>query len=671
MPTPGDLGVSALGGGGGSPSVVGLIPNNATAGATNVAVLNAALALGGTVTIDAPGIYTIAASSTLIRSSGNTNALCLVIPSNTSLLIGAGVTLQVAAGLTNPILIQNSNVAGGNVNIEIGGAGIYDGNYANVTRNDQGNTDFCCILIWMQNVTGFTSKQWNINNSLAWRTGFGGCSKVRISNFTAFETTPHVNGDGIHFHGPNTDVQIRNVFGNTGDDIVAFTCATSTLYNATLAGNGSMSDILVDGITSDPVAGCSEHLRLQDDTTYTMSRFTGMNLKGPYGIASTTGGSAAFTILSSTFNPSQMNDIVLKNIHCSPLVGTNPSGATINLITNVAAISIDGITRYYINGSESTKQPIISVGGDTTSLKVNNIAVYDQVTGGANVNFISVGSGGVVNSLELSNVFCGNTTTSDNFIGISGTGNVQRLLINNVDVGHLSTFINFTGSVGSSFTIKFVNGWLRNVLTVLATSGFTGTLPLVQLCNIDTTGNVATFNGLSGQCLIQTNAVVGGSQITRAGAENIRIQTIEVPILVSILTPNKGDIVVDSATLALVSYDGSNWYFNGRNEVAIAYAATVTPVMVVGTNNGGNVFNIGALTGAITVANPATIPPAGATVVFNFVQDATGVRNVSWGAAYQFPVAWSNVGNTASTRSSVTFVSDGVNLWAQGQNSWH
>jgi hypothetical protein len=636
-------------------------------GAVNTAAINTALAVGGNVTLMVPGTYTIAASSTLVRASGNTNALCLVIGTGTSFTLGEGVIVQVAAGLTNPIAIQNSNVTGGNSNISINGPGVIDGNYPNVTRSDAG-TDFCCILIWMQNVTTIYMNNLRVHNSTAWRVGFGGCSKIFINNFKSFDTTPHVNGDGLHFHGPNTDIQIRGVYGNNGDDIVAFTCATSTLYNATLAGNGSMSDILVDGIISDPVAGCSELLRLQDDTTNTMSRFTGVNLIGPYGVASTTGGSAAFTILSSNFSASTMNDIALKNIHCSPLTGTNPAGATLTLGTNIASITIDGITRYYKDGSETTKEPVISIGGTTTSIKVKNITVYDQTAAGAGVSFISVT--GIANSLQIDGISIPNTVTSNNFIGISGTGNVQRLLVNQADTSHLSNFISYTGSVGCSFTTKINNGWFRNVLNVIGTNGFTGTLPLLQLCNIDTTGNLANFNGLTGQCLIETNACVAGSTISRAGTENIRIQTIEVPIIIGILTPSAGDIVLDQTTSSLVTYDGTAWFFDQKVTRALGFAATVTPVMVPGTTNGGNIFNVGTLTGAITVANPATIPPSGTSVVFNFLQDATGVRAVSWGAGYKFPVAWSNVGNTANTRSSMTFVSDGTNLWAQGQNTW-
>ena len=98
-----------------------------------------------------------------------------------------------------------------------------------------------------------------------------------------------------------------------------------------------------------------------------------------------------------------------------------------------------------------------------------------------------------------------------------------------------------------------------------------------------------------------------------------------------------------------------------------AYAATVTPNLGWALN-----VTIGALTGALTIANPAAagFPPAGTPVTVMLVQDGTGGRAVTWGTKYKFPTAWSNSANTAGTRSCARFVSDGTYLWAQGANIW-
>lgn len=65
------------------------------------------------------------------------------------------------------------------------------------------------------------------------------------------------------------------------------------------------------------------------------------------------------------------------------------------------------------------------------------------------------------------------------------------------------------------------------------------------------------------------------------------------------------------------------------------------------------------LTAARAVGVPTGLTP-GQRVTFTFVQDGTGGRAVTWNAA--FKVSWSDTGNTANKRSSVSFVYDGTNL---------
>lgn len=94
----------------------------------------------------------------------------------------------------------------------------------------------------------------------------------------------------------------------------------------------------------------------------------------------------------------------------------------------------------------------------------------------------------------------------------------------------------------------------------------------------------------------------------------------------------------------------------GSSRQSIAYAATITPDLGLGTD-----IAVGTLTGNITVANPVAVPPAGVRVHMLFVQDATGSRTVNWGTAWK-PGSWA-VGATASTGSGVGFISDGTSLW--------
>lgn len=65
--------------------------------------------------------------------------------------------------------------------------------------------------------------------------------------------------------------------------------------------------------------------------------------------------------------------------------------------------------------------------------------------------------------------------------------------------------------------------------------------------------------------------------------------------------------------------------------VSVAYAATVTP-----NANTTDVLVVGALTGNITIAAPTGTPRDGQLLRFRFQQDATGLRTVTWNAAFAF-----------------------------------
>ena len=86
---------------------------------------------------------------------------------------------------------------------------------------------------------------------------------------------------------------------------------------------------------------------------------------------------------------------------------------------------------------------------------------------------------------------------------------------------------------------------------------------------------------------------------------------------------------------------------------------------------GGMVTLSTTLTSGITWGAPTNIPPAGQLLTITMTQDGTGGRAVAWNAAYIFPTAWSNTGNTLGKKSTAVFVSDGTALVAVGANSWY
>ncbi len=96
-------------------------------------------------------------------------------------------------------------------------------------------------------------------------------------------------------------------------------------------------------------------------------------------------------------------------------------------------------------------------------------------------------------------------------------------------------------------------------------------------------------------------------------------------------------------------------------------ASSATPALRCGL---GNNITFTATAASLWGA-PTEIPPAGTPVTITITQDGTGGWAITWNAAYIFPTAWSNTGNTANKKSVAYFVSDGTSLVAQGANTWY
>ena len=112
---------------------------------------------------------------------------------------------------------------------------------------------------------------------------------------------------------------------------------------------------------------------------------------------------------------------------------------------------------------------------------------------------------------------------------------------------------------------------------------------------------------------------------------------------------------------------GSGYSYTHAKTTAeeITYAATIQPDCAL------DQVKIITLTGSAIISLPVnSLGKAGDTLNFIFIQNGTGGYTVTWDVTY-FKSNWSNTGNTANKRSSVTFVYDGT-YWTQmgAQNPW-
>ena len=100
-----------------------------------------------------------------------------------------------------------------------------------------------------------------------------------------------------------------------------------------------------------------------------------------------------------------------------------------------------------------------------------------------------------------------------------------------------------------------------------------------------------------------------------------------------------------------------------RGVLTADYAASYTP------NAKSAETVLMTLTGGVTINTP-TLPQRGLRLTFVFRQDGTGGRNVAWNSIFKGP-AWSNTGNAANTRSSITFCYDDTNwITVSPQIAW-
>lgn len=83
----------------------------------------------------------------------------------------------------------------------------------------------------------------------------------------------------------------------------------------------------------------------------------------------------------------------------------------------------------------------------------------------------------------------------------------------------------------------------------------------------------------------------------------------------------------------------------------------------------GNRIVVGALTGNITMSSPTNVPPQGVEISYDFTQDATGGRTLTWSALHKG--AWPTASGTANQKQTVRGVSDGTNIVFSGASGWY
>jgi hypothetical protein len=198
----------------------------------------------------------------------------------------------------------------------------------------------------------------------------------------------------------------------------------------------------------------------------------------------------------------------------------------------------------------------------------------------------------------------------------------------------------------------------------------TGTYDIVA-CNSDNAAaqiRAIAFTGNTGDIDPQAGSTLWLSIIGNRGSGLVFAVSIVGAMIRWCSAFTAGSVTLSPPPLSSYLRTGTGTVLADLNRISqsVAFAASITPDFTQ-----GNVVNVAQLTGAITVANPTNNANNGQQVTFNFLQDVTGGRVVSFGTNFKFPTAFVN-GSAATNgqRSSITFQYDGTFYWAMGTNAW-
>ena len=222
---------------------------------------------------------------------------------------------------------------------------------------------------------------------------------------------------------------------------------------------------------------------------------------------------------------------------------------------------------------------------------------------------------------------------------VQGIGCASFLAVTEASDVEVSDFVsdNCTGrgvNGTSAARVRFSNGVLRN-----SNYGAAGTDYEMRLTD-------CTDWEVSGVTVVHTDATSKSVGLVQEVGTSDRNRFIDCPIK---------DTVASYTIIASLLGTGSQFGNTIRTRQAIAYAASIFPSLLR-----GEIVDVGTLTGNIGVGVP-TSAARGLRLTFNFTQDATGGRTVTWNAV--FKVNWTP-DTAANKRNTITFEYDGTN-WVQ------
>lgn len=570
----------------------GAAPNDAIDDTTAIqaALDEADAAGGGQVKILTPGEYLVGSPSTgppaksVTMPTGITVRAALTIGSNTSLEIGSGVVLRLAAG-ANRVMLANKDPVGRNRNILLYGAGTIRNDQAQSIDNTgpeyySGQT---VLLVGVDDIAirGLTFD--TRSSSIKYAIHVADVTHFSVSELTGDE----LYSDFVHVTGPAYHVDIRNIHATAvlghGDNVVAFVVSEGgeSIYYPELSGDSDTFPRTIRWVTVNGVYA-------QD--TFQPVRFVGrvtdtirdVEIKGIHG-TSQNGPLIALSDdyqggASATLVGCLMDNIIIDGVTGfatpgSAMVQINARGAKNITVRNVkVGWEFSGAVYYNASGSASFPLAWTSASWDNANLRLTKTGAFTKY---------------VWQEGDQIAVTAGTSTTT----GIYRV--VRRVSADAIDLDR--------SIGGSASAVAFTQLSLQS----LTLEGIESTYPLI--------GSFLNFGGSNGGGIGQVNITnsttmlgVKGRFLNAGGATDVIARLRAVNVTSDGLGNQSGEeFTVGGGTPGSFIYDevitqatsGATGRFRGFDQAPLPATAKAYAIATSGTFNGTNTIT-GATSGA-------------------------------------------------------------------------
>jgi len=371
---------------------------------------------------------------------------------------------------------------------------------------------------------------------------------VDVNHFTTERLDITSTSDGVHITGPSSDVTIRDISGDTEDDLIAFTGRDYETYEMT-PGGGDLHGITVERI----------NLRSGDGNGVKLLPGEGKVLSGAT-VRDVSGAPVNSLVIVAHGVPEypptmggSIYDLVIDGVS-----GT-PSANGFSVLVQHPDIENITIRNVMVSGNDSPRAVAFAVSGGVPSVVKH--AVVDGITTATAYTgaLVHVGTDFTVKDLKVSNVAAQGGEDIGVVVQVSGTiDNLQGVNIGqsggfavvNISGAGQAPLISINGMASTADRGVFVNN-----------SAATVELHLSGVTALPTSGLVIA--GAGAAFLRGTTLVAGTAHIVRGAAATVRATGVDVCADVSRLSPQAGDIVHNTNSAAAptgpVIYTGTAW----------------------------------------------------------------------------------------------------------------